>query len=192
MSGSGQQIPEEPQRGRGMDSERLSARERQPGHDRTFATSEANFIEVARECLDLDEYDIVDHPRELTNLFPGVDGDRDLGVVPEASIISKKTGRRFFVEVKKQGDAGNADERACKHHTVQFYKCLQDRFGYSYHPFVTVMCESLATNPRYTRKAVYLFEPDQYFLWAGYDPEALCQYLRKRCAEWLDDPGEDR
>ena len=171
-----------------MDSARLSAREKQPGHDRTFTTSETSFIDVAKECLDPDEYEVIDHPRELANLFPGeLAGDRDLGVVPEAAIISKRTGRRFFVEVKKQGDAGNADERACKHHTVQFYKCLHDRFGYPYHPFVTVMCESLATNPRYTRKALFLFEPKQYFLWADYDPEALCEYLRERCAEWIDD-----
>lgn len=187
MSGSGQEIPGGRLRGRGMDSARLSARERQPGHDRTFTTSETSFIEVARACLDPEVYDVVDHPRELADLFPGVSGDRDLGVVPEAAIINKRTGKRLFVEVKKQGDAGNADERACKHHTVQFYKCLHDRFGYDYHPFVTVMCESLATNPRYTRKAVYLFEPDQYFLWKNYDPDLLCQYLRERCSAWLDD-----
>jgi hypothetical protein len=182
-------MPEEPpRRARGMDSERLSARTKQPGHDRSFATSETNFIAAARECLDSEQYEILDHPRELANLFPGeLAGDRDLGVIPEAAIISKQTGRRFFVEVKKQGDAGNADERACKHHTVQFYKCLHERFGYDYHPFVTVMCESLALNPRYTRKAVYLFEPEQYCLWTNYSLEVLCQYLTDRCAEWLDD-----
>lgn len=171
----------------GMNSEKLSARAKQPGHDRTFEASERKFIEAAQRCLDPNEYEIVDHPRELADLFPDAGGvARSLGVVPEAAIISKRTGRRFFVEVKKQGDAGNADERACKHHTVQFYKTLQARYGYPYHPFTTVMCESLATNRRYTLKAGYLFEPDNYFLWVDYDLELLCQYLRQRCAAWLD------
>jgi hypothetical protein len=106
--------------------------------------------------------------------------------VPEASITNVSTGRKFFVEVKKQGPAGNADERACKHHTVQFYKALRERFGYSYHPFVTVFCENLATDRRYTLKAEYLFEPNHYFLWVNYDLALLRGYLTGRCTEWLD------
>jgi hypothetical protein len=168
----------------GMDSEKLSARTRQPGHDRTFAVSETNFIAAAHRCLDPKRYTIVDHPRELAAIFTDVAGT--LGLVPEASITSVSTGRKLFVEVKKQGPAGNADERACKHHTVQFYKTLRAAYGYDYHPYVTVFCESLATMRRYTLKAQYLFEPDQYFLWVDYDLDALCAYLRARCATWLD------
>lgn len=168
----------------GMDGEKLSARARQPGHDRTFAVSETNFIAAAHRCLDPQRYTVVDHPRELAAIFADV--ARPLGVVPEASITSLSTGRKLFVEVKKQGPAGNADERACKHHTVQFYKTLRAAYGYDYHPYVTVFCESLATMRRYTLKAQYLFEPDQYFLWVDYDLDALCTYLRARCATWLD------
>lgn len=58
--------------------------------------------------------------------------------------------------------------------------------GYDYHPFVTIFCESLATLPRYTRKAEYLFEPGQYFNWIDYDLDALCAFLHSRCEEWLD------
>lgn len=170
-----------------MDSGKLSARTKQPGHDRTFVTSEANFIAAASRCLDPALYDVVDHPRELADLFADTETEaRALGVIPEAAIISLRTGRRFFVEVKKQGEIGNADERACKHHTVQFYKTLHARYGYDYHPFVTVMCESLATNRRYTLKAGYLFEPDNYFLWVGYDLDLLSGYLKERCKAWLD------
>lgn len=167
-----------------MNSARLSARERQPGHDRTFEASEANFIEAARACLDATRFDVVDKPRDLAGLFTDDEGS-PLGVVPEAAIVDLSTGRRFFVEVKKQGPAGNADERACKHHTVQFYSTLHDRYGYAYHPFVTVMCENLATDRRYTLKAKYYFEPDNYFLWVDYDRDALGEYLRGRCDDWL-------
>lgn len=151
-------------------------------------TSETNFSEAARRCLDPDKYVIEDHPRGLAAIFPGAEGERELGVVPEVGITSKATGKRLFVEVKKQGPQGNAEERAMKHHTVQFYKTLSDLYGYPYHPFVTVFCESLATLPRYTRKFAYLIEPGQYFLWVDYDLDLLCEYLRGRCKVWLDVP----
>lgn len=171
----------------GMDSERLSRRTRQPGHDRTFLASEANFVAAAKQCLDPERYVVDDKPKDLIKCFGEEVGARALGLKPEASITSRATGRKFFVEVKKQGPQGNAEERAFKHHTVQFYKLLRDLYGYDYHPYVTIWCESLATLPRYTRKAVHLFEPDQYFLWPGYELEPLCEYLRARCAAWLDD-----
>jgi hypothetical protein len=170
-----------------VDSERLSARLKQPGHDRTFETSEANFIQAARNCLDPNKYEVVASPSDLVRIFEQLDGGRALGVQPEAAIISKANGRRFFVEVKKQGDRGNAEERACKHHTVQFYKTPAALYpGYGFHPYVTVFCESLATNPRYTSKFKYLYEPDHYFLWKGYDRDGLCTYLNERCSTWLD------
>lgn len=36
----------------GMDSKKLSARTKQPGHDRTFTASETNFSEALRSLLD--------------------------------------------------------------------------------------------------------------------------------------------
>jgi hypothetical protein len=87
----------------GMDSERLSRRERQPGHDRTFRTSETNFVDAARKCLDAERYLVDDRPRDLIECFGKELGERALGLQPEASIKSLVTGRMFFVEVKKQG-----------------------------------------------------------------------------------------
>jgi hypothetical protein len=170
----------------GMDSQKLSARLRQPGHDRTFRESEENFIRAARECLDPEVYDVIPNPDDLIKIFRGVEGARDLGVRPEAAIINKRTGRRFFVEVKKQGARGNAEERAAKHHTVQFYETLKSAFGYDFHPYVTIFCQDLATDARYTTKFPYLYEPDHYLLWVDYDLELVCLFLRERCAAWLD------
>jgi hypothetical protein len=169
-----------------MDSERLSARARQPGHDQTFRVSEGNFLQAARGCLDPEKYEVEYQPRVLRDIFATVD-ETALGVRPDFMIKSRQTGRMLFVEVKKQGRGGNAEERSFKHHTVQFCKTLRDRLGYDFHPWVTVWCESLATDPRYTRKAKYLFEEDHYFLWVDYDPASLCSWLRARCEEWLDD-----
>ena len=169
----------------GMDSKRLSRRRKQPGHDRSFEMSERNFVIALRQILPSEHYEVTAKPRDLADLFPR-EGGRAFGVVPEASVTSRRTGRMLFFEVKKQGEAGNADERACKHHTVQFYRTLRDRFGYKYHPFFTIMCESLAASPRYTLKHPYFFEPGQYFLWVGYDMESLRGFIVDLCRRHLD------
>jgi len=171
----------------GMDSERLSQRAKQPGHDRTFLTSEANFVEAARRCLDPERYDVESKPKDLARCFGAEAGERALGLHPEASVTSRATGRKFFVEVKKQGPGGNAEERGYKHHTVQFYRLMHELYGYGYHPYVTIWCESLAVRPGYTRKAAHLMELDQYFLWKDYELKPLCEYLRSRCEAWLED-----
>jgi hypothetical protein len=173
----------------GMDSKKLSARTRQPGHDQSFRESEAHFDEAAREILDRrfpGEFLVSAQGSELDDVF-GVNPDtgRALGVRPEATITHVASGRSMFVEVKKQGSSGNAEERACKHHTIQFAKVLQARFGWDYHPCVTVFCDSLAVDPRYTVKFASLFEPDNYFLWRDYDRNILERYLVARATQWL-------
>lgn len=157
---------------RGMNSRRLSERTRQPGHDRTFTMSEENFVAALNYILPSERYRVVDHPRDLARLFGG-----RYGVVPEASVEYIPTGRKMYFEVKKQGPAGNADERACKHHTVQFYKTLSEFTGLDYHPFCTIMCESLAVDERYVLKHPYFFEEDHYFLWKDYDATSLRNFL---------------
>ena len=169
---------------KGMNSKKLSERTRQPGHDRTFVASETNFITVAMKVLDTSKYVVTDHPHDLRHIF--TDSEGSLGIVPEASITNCLTGKKFFVEVKKQGPHGNADERACKHHTVAFSTFLRDKFEYDFHPFVTIFCENLATDRRYTLKASYFFEQDNYFLWKDYDETLIANYLKQRCAAWID------
>jgi hypothetical protein len=164
----------------GMDSAKLSARAKQPGHDRTFMASEANFVKALADILDANDWTVVDHPRDLSKIIGG-----RFGVVPEASIEYRPTGRKMYFEVKKQGMAGNADERASKHHTVQFYKELHAVTGYEYHPFVTVLCESLATAERYTLKHPFFFEVDHYFCWVDYDLDLLADFLARISDRWL-------
>jgi len=163
-----------------MNSAMLSARSRQPGHDRTFCRSETSFIAALRAILDPSEWKIKDHPGDLRHIIGG-----RFGIVPEASIEFLATGRRFFFEVKKQGGGGNADERACKHHTVQFYKEIEALFGYDYHPFATIMCESLATAERYTLKHPFYFEPGHYFCWVDYDLDSLADFVAHVANNWL-------
>lgn len=168
-----------------MDSKKLSARAKQPGHDRTFEHSESEFITLLREALEPRGYVVTEKPRDLAGIFSRR-GGAAYGVVPEASIRSRKTGRVAFFEVKKQGPRGNADERACKHHTVQFYRTLKEKFGYNYHPFFTVFCESLASEERYVVKHPYFFEVGQYFCWKDYDRDAVLTWVTALCKRHLD------
>lgn len=139
-----------------------------------------NFVLALMDILDPMEWKVRDHPRDLARIF----ADR-YGVVPEASITYRPNGRVLYFEVKKQGPAGNADERAAKHHTVQFYKTLHDLTGLDYHPFVTIMCESLATAPRYTVKHPYFFEEDHYFCWVDYDVDSLADFIARVTTRWM-------
>ena len=164
----------------GMDSAKLSARARQPGHDQTFRESEANFIEALETILDLQEFAVEDKPDDLRRMLGG-----RFGIQPEASVEHLPSGRKLYFEVKKQGPAGNADERACKHHTVQFYKALADFTGYDYHAFCTIMCESLAELDRYTIKHAYFFEPEHCFAWRDYDLDLLADYIAFVCDRFL-------
>ncbi len=85
----------------GMDSARLSQRARQPGHDRTFLKSEANFVAALNETLDARDFLVTDKPKDLRRMIAG-----RFGVQPEASITHIASGRMMFFEVKKQGAQG--------------------------------------------------------------------------------------
>ena len=153
-----------------MAREHLSNRFYQPGHDRSFEASEANFIKAARQILPAN-YDVIPKPRDLADIFD------DYGVVPEAMIVSRDTGRFVFVEVKKQGSGGNAEERAYKHYAPGFMRLLEERYGLDYHPFVTVFCENLAEDARYTEKIGRMIDYPHYCLWEEYLLDVLAKWL---------------
>lgn len=160
----------------GMDSHKLSKRTKQPGHDQTYRTSEGKFSAMLREALNPNLFEVTDKPADLRKMLPSITDDgagKSYGVVPEVSVTCKATKRKLYFEVKKQAEGGNADERACKHHTVQFQKQLRKFTGFQYHAFITIMCEALATMPKYVAKHPYFFEPDNYFCWKDYADTAL-------------------
>ncbi len=123
-----------------------------------------------------------DRPSDLRDLFKG--SERNYGLAPEAKIFSKTNDRLFFVEVKKQGPDGNAEERGMKLFTSRLEEVLRDRYGFPYHPYVIVFCENLATDDKYVAKLPYLLQPSSYLLWKNYDPDILQEYLLAKCREW--------
>jgi len=167
----------------GMDSKKLSARKKQPGHDRSFVESETNFENALAMILPEDTYKIVYKPKDVLKMFGG-----RYGIKPEASIEYLPTGRKMYFEVKKQKKDGNAEERACKHHTVQFYKTLAEFTGSDYHAYCTIFCDELATLDRYTVKHTFFFEPGHYFCWVDYDLESLRDFILGLCEKFLIGP----
>jgi hypothetical protein len=153
-------------------SDALSNRDIQPGHDQTFKKSEKNFVKALQMLFPSDEWVVVDHPRELTRTING-----RYGLIPEASLRNIATDKQMYFEVKKQGLRGNADERACKHHTAAFQAWINDLTGLPYHPFVTVFTDALAVAERYTSKHPVYFEEGHYVNWVGYDLIVLKDFM---------------
>ena len=166
-------------------SQRLAGRARQPGHDVTWRTSETAVEDLCRLLLPA-RFEVVAQPRDLAEFYSAAPAR--LGLRPELKITSTRTRRFVYVEVKRQGPSGNAEERVYKHHTVGFAAAVHDRFGLDYHPFVAVFCDNLATDRRYTAKFACHLTPGSYLCWAGYDPALLAGFLDSLINRWLE-PG---
>ena len=164
-------------------SRRLSARTVQPGHVRTWTTSEHGVAEWC-ELLLPDSYTVVAQPRDLADLYRRE--PRPAGLIPELKIHNTHTGRYVYVEVKRQGEHGNAEERVYKLFTPTFIAAVGARTGLPYHPFVAVFCDDLATHPRYQVRFAAHLEPGSYLCWAGNDPALLAAFLDELRARWLE------
>jgi hypothetical protein len=157
----------------GMDSGKLRVRKKHPGHDTSYRKSEENFVKALKLIVSPNAFEVVAKPRELRKILGGY------GIVPEVVIRHRKSGRVMYFEVKKQGKAGNADERAAKHHTKQFYKVLRRVTKMRYHAYRTIFCESLAKLPKYRTKIPFFFEKDHFLFWEDYRLKTLSDYLKR-------------
>lgn len=161
----------------------LRGRARQPGHDRQFETAEQAFLTMARSVLPDDEFVVQGQPADLRSFYG------QLGLRPDAKVTHLGTGRYVFVEVKRQGDKGNAEERAYKHHTMRFARELAAHTGFDYHAYVTVFCGSLAQLPRYTTKIPLHIEDGHFLLWRDYRRDLLEGFLTQVTGRLLDPSG---
>lgn len=60
--------------------------------------------------------------------------------------------------------------------------------GLDCHPFITVMCESLATQKKYVTKHPSFFEEDHHFVWEDYDLDFLADFIAVVADRWLMTP----
>jgi hypothetical protein len=165
---------------------RLSRRAVQPGHVRTWERSERDVADWCRLLLG-DAFDVTTQPRDLADLYQRT--PRSVGLIPELKIRSRRTGHYVYVEVKRQGDRGNAEERVYKLFTPTFIRTVAERSGLDYHPFVAVFCDELATHPRYRVRFAAHLEAGTYLCWERRDPRLLAEFLDDLRARWLEPDG---
>lgn len=155
----------------------LRKRKKQPGHDQTFRKSKSKVAEEITACLDPNLYEIRAEPSDLMNIF-----GPSSGVIPNFRIRHKVTGNVLYLDIKKQGNQGNAEERAFRFYTTRFQELVHERLRLPYHPFVTIFCEGLAEHPRYADRIQGYMENGTYLLWRQYNPDLLRNFLQTKLA----------
>jgi hypothetical protein len=172
-----------------MDSRKLSLRRIQPGHVRTFVKSEDAFHEVAVRFDGVDGLRVTRKPRTLKRFYEDKGETHGFGLQPEEEILHEPSGRILFFEVKNQGPAGNAEERAYRHHTQVFSERIMRLFNLDYHPYFTIFTGNLATDARYYLKFRYQILDGHYFLWKDHQSQAgwdeLHAYLKSLIERFL-------
>jgi hypothetical protein len=102
------------------------------------------------------------------------------GCIPDIKITHIPSGRRMFLEVKHQNDAGNAHERAAKFATASVIAHVQKMLGVTYNPFAHVFTGEMVESRKYQVELVttYGFDLSHLFLWkVGRPVEPLVEWL---------------
>lgn len=91
-----------------------------------------------------------------------------LGCIPDVKLWSKRTGRAYFLECKRQNDSGNAHERCAKYATPSMIALIQKKLGgVAYHPVGYLFTGPLITKRKYILelRATFGFAADHLLLW---------------------------
>lgn len=112
---------------------------------------------------------------------------RQCGIIPELSITSRATGKKVFLEVKHQQDAGNAHERAGKYFAPGIVRRLKKIGKLSSFPVFFIFVGDIVDGPR---SAKYIAElstwfddssvKDRVLLWYNRD-KGLLRYFFENC-----------
>jgi hypothetical protein len=98
----------------------------------------------------------------------------------DCKIEHTRSGKKIFIEVKNQGPAGNAHERAAKYATPSVISHVQNKFNISYNPFAYIFTGEMVDRLDYRieLETTYGFAEDYLFLWSKEHPlEPLTQWL---------------
>lgn len=109
------------------------------------------------------DYEITPKPKTLKHIYT-----KSRGIIPELSIRYIPTGNTIFIEVKRQGDEGNAHERLCKYFAPGILS-RSSVIANINNPFFFVLMDGLAKNARYDEELRIWFDADnfrdRYLLW---------------------------
>ena len=129
--------------------------------------AELRFSDVMRRHLSGTEFEFVDRPSDLMNIY-----GHGRGIRPDHAIRNRNTGKTIYVEVKRQRDRGNAHERACKYMMPGILNSARERGKQpkSVIPIWWVFTEGLATSDRYRREIRHWFRGMESHLLLWSDP----------------------
>ncbi len=151
------------------------------------ARSEVVFLEVMRDVVlpEFGNYLLVEKPGDMNKIY----GKR--GITPDFSIANPETGRKIFVEVKRQGPEGNAHERAGKYFAPGIVKEARriGNLSAGEFPFFMVFTGNLATDERYRPEITKWFNKElaaHFLLWKNWDPKILRKFFAKNMRPVLD------
>ena len=153
--------------------------------------SERGFGEVMAELFSRPthaHYKLREKPDDLRRIYGGARGG---GVVPDFSITNEETGRKIFIEVKRQGPGGNAHERAGKYFAPGLAKegRKKGKLPDGVFPFFLVFADSLASDDRYQREITKWFNEElakHFLLWKDRSPELLERFFEENMRPVLD------
>ena len=137
------------------------------------------------------DYEYQRKPSGLRGIYGSLQSGNPHGIIPEAVIRNKATGRALYVEVKRQRAAGNAHERACKYFAPGIISSAQAIANQpsSVIPFWWIFTNGIATDPRYVQEITHWFlgiEP-HLFLWQDLNDYApLIDHFERHIAPLLD------
>lgn len=101
------------------------------------------------------------------------------GCIPDIKIRCKASGKSYFVECKRQNDAGNAHERCAKYATQSVIRLIQARAGATgtvaqHHPIGYLFTGALTEKRKYQveLRATFGFAADHLFFWKTERPAA--------------------
>lgn len=124
--------------------------------------AERAFDAIMRNYVIDTDYEYESKPNDLRGIYgsqPGRGSGKPHGILPEAVIRNKTTGRAVYIEVKRQRAAGNAHERACKYFApgiIESARALANQPKGTI-PFWWIFTNGIATDPRYVQEITHWF-----------------------------------
>jgi hypothetical protein len=179
------------------------------------ALAEASFLGSFRSMFPGTDYSITSKPREFQNIYVDVHlKPEDLsqiytpieaitrhGVSPDYSISNQRTGKKVYVEVKRQDGwvdggkrsdgRGNAHERSCKFFTPGLLQHLRQhsKIAPPALPFWTVFLGDITRDPCRVREVTCWYEgfENHFFFWRqAPDPDLLFKHFDECIAPLLE------
>ncbi len=149
--------------------------------------AEQNLIKVFEEYFKNTDYEIMNHPTQLKNLYANVQlspdeieqiynpdiniSEKKWGLTPDFAIKNKKNGKILFGEIKRQdgwvenkkpsAGRGNAHERLCKLFTpglLKTYRYISQINEPNFLPFWVVFQGDITRDPKRVREITYWFD----------------------------------